>query len=82
MAKITDFGCVDEHEKNIRCDAFGNNVAFSCPKCCHPILAIIRENQRGAKITNPAVCRYCHLKAWLSVDAAKGQLRLQQLPSA
>ena len=59
MAAITDFHCVDESDKGICCDAFGNNVAFSCPKCGHPMLAIMRKSQRGSDVNNPAVCRAC-----------------------
>lgn len=81
MAKITDFRCVDEKEKEIPCDAFGNNVALSCPRCGHPMLAILRENQRGAHQQNPTICRGCHLQAWLSPDTTKRQLRFHQLHS-
>ena len=81
MATITDFHCVDENEQEIPCDAFGNNVALKCPSCGYPMLAIMRENQRGSAANNPAVCRGCHFHAWLSVDTASGRLLLQRLPS-
>jgi len=41
-------------------DAFGNNVAFLCNKCGHPVLAVVRENQRGSSRNNPAVCKACN----------------------
>jgi predicted RNA-binding Zn-ribbon protein involved in translation (DUF1610 family) len=40
-------------------DAHGNNVAFACPSCGHPVLAIAREHQRGYAANNPAVCAGC-----------------------
>lgn len=79
MATITNFRCVDENEKEIPCDAFGNNVALSCPACGHPILAIMRDNQRGADSNNPAICRNCHGEVWLSVDAPSGRLRVHRI---
>jgi len=79
MATITDFRCVDENEKEIPCDAFGNNVALTCPTCGHPILAIMRENQRGAAANNPAVCRKCHSKVWLSLDIVGRRLRAHRI---
>ena len=58
MAKITDFECTDETGHQILCD----------PNCAHPVLAIIRQNQRGAGPHNPAVCRRCGNVYWLTVD--------------
>lgn len=76
MATITNFVCVDESGTEIPCDAFGNNVALSCPNCGHPILAIVRENQRGSHAKNPAVCRRCRLEVCVTVDS---ELRLVQM---
>lgn len=79
--KIADFHCVDEKDQPLPADAFGNNAAFSCPSCGYPILAIMLDNQRGFKASNPAVCRSCHLRGWLSVDAAKELLQLHVVHS-
>src|ERR1035437_9926080 len=78
---ITGFLCVDESGQRLRCDAFGNNVAFSCVNCGHPMLAIIREHQRGSKASNPAVCPGCGLRVWFSVEPVCGRIRLRQLTS-
>ncbi len=77
MAMVTDFRCVDENGQDVPCDAFGNNVALSCPKCGHPVLAIMREHQRGSAPSNLAACRKKDWKGWLIVDSEKGLLRLQ-----
>ena len=54
---ITDFDVC--YEGKINADQFGNNVAFACPRCNHPVLAINRKNWRGNKKSNPAMCRQC-----------------------
>ncbi len=41
MTRVTDFRLVNENGDRLLCDAFGNNVAFDCPKCGHPMLAMI-----------------------------------------
>jgi predicted RNA-binding Zn-ribbon protein involved in translation (DUF1610 family) len=81
MATITGFVCVDENGRKIPCDAFGNNVAFSCVECGHPMLAIIREHQRGSDAANPAVCPVCGFRAWFSVDHVNELIKLQCLTS-
>ena len=77
MAKVTDFECVDDTGHRILCDAFGNNVAFKCPMCAHPVLAIVRVNQRGSGPNNPAVCRRCGNVYWLILDADRRLLKLK-----
>jgi hypothetical protein len=57
MATITNFQCADEAGKAVSSDASGNNVAFGCPKCAHPVLTIARENQRASDASHPARCR-------------------------
>jgi len=52
MARVTDFRCVDERGERVPCDAFGNNVAFNCPNCGHPILAIIYHISADRHSTN------------------------------
>lgn len=75
MSTITDFKCIDEKNRDVPCDAFGNNVALSCPNCSHPILAIARPNQRGSSSENPAECRKCNLAFWIEIVGGNG-LRL------
>jgi len=36
MTRVTDFHLVNENGDGVPRDAFGNNVAFKCPKCGHP----------------------------------------------
>ena len=45
--------------KEIEADAFGNNVAFKCPKCGYPVLAVVRKGQRGSQADNPSNCKGC-----------------------
>jgi len=53
MATVTDFHCTDEGGLRVLCDAHGNNVAFRCQGCGGPVLAVIREHQRGSHPDNP-----------------------------
>ena len=78
MTKVTDFRLVDENGDRALSDAFGNNVAFKCVKCGHPMLAIIlpKQNRHGSTPENPAVCRHCGFRAWLVAEPAKRLLRV------
>lgn len=79
MTKVTDFHLVDEVGERALCDAFGNNVAFKCMKCGHPMLAIIlpEQNRHGSTPENPAECRHCHFRSWVVAEPATKLLRLQ-----
>jgi len=68
MAKIMELGCVDERGRPVPCDASGKNVAFSCPRCAHPMLATAGRNQRGSSPEKPALCRKCRFACWVEVD--------------
>jgi hypothetical protein len=57
--KVTDFLIMNGDGVEISADAFGNNVAFSCPTCRHPILATALDNQRGSDEEHPAECKGC-----------------------
>ena|ERR1700676_5412709 len=78
MTLVTDFHCVHERGHDVLCDAYGNNVAFKCPDCSHPMLAIIlpNQNRRGSTPRNPAVCRHCHHLFWVSAEPEKKLLTL------
>ena len=65
--KITDFLVMDTHGNEVRADPFGNNLAFSCPECGHPVVAIALENQRGSDESHPASCRGCGVNFFLDV---------------
>ena len=68
MTEITGFRCVDNAEEDVPCDAFGNYVAYDCPKCGSPLLAILLDKQRGSNAKYPTECR-CGLLTWITVDS-------------
>ena len=80
--KITDFLVMDDAGVEIRADAFGNNVAFSCQGCGHPMLATALENQRGCDEQHPAVCKGCGRSYFLDVRPDAQKLYVHALPSA
>jgi hypothetical protein len=81
MAKVTGFGCIDEQGYPLACDAYGNNVAFRCPGCGGPVLAVIRENQRGSSPKKPSRCPGCGSRAWLELDGRGGRLVVHRMPA-
>jgi len=56
---VTDFTGTYGNGDSAKIDAHGNNVAFLCNKCGYPVLAVVREHQRGSSIKKPAVCNGC-----------------------
>lgn len=42
-----------------RVHADGNNVAWCCPECCHPIILVYQKNRVGSSRDNPSVCNGC-----------------------
>jgi DNA-directed RNA polymerase subunit RPC12/RpoP len=79
MTRVTDFRCVNQEGDPVLCDAYGNNVAFKCRNCGHPMLAIVlpKQNRRGSTPDNPAVCRHCGSRFWVAADTTKKLLRIQ-----
>ena len=65
--KITGFLILDGEGDEVPADAFGNNVAFSCFDCGHPVLATALENQRGSDEDHPTRCRRCGFSYFLDV---------------
>lgn len=65
--KITDFLIMDTNGIEICADPHGNNLAFSCPICGYPVLAVALENQRGSDEHHPACCRECETGYFLDV---------------
>ncbi len=55
--KITGFLIMDGTGTEIPADPFGNNVAFCCSRCGHPVLATALPDQRGCDDDHPAKCR-------------------------
>jgi hypothetical protein len=78
MATITGYRCVDQANREVPCFAFGNNVAFNCTKCGHPMLAIVRLHQRGSSSTKPMPCP-CGSSMWVTLDATiENRLKLHR----
>ncbi len=77
--KITDFLTMDGNGDEILADAHGNNIAFSCSECGHPILAVALENQRGSDEDHPAVCKGCGAKYFLDVRTHMEKLYVHRL---
>ena len=78
MSKITGFRCIDEAGFPVLCDPFGNNAAIRCPSCGGPVLAILRENQRGSSDKNPSICRACDSRIWIEVKEGQELLILHR----
>ena len=82
MTAITGFTVVGEDGYPIASDPHGNNVAFRCMSCGAPVLAVVREHQRGASADNPAECRGCHCKYWVEVLESASKLIVHRVKSA
>lgn len=82
MSGIDAYRVVDESGGEVLADPFGNNVAFHCPVCHGPVLAVVRQHQRGGKPDNPSHCRTCRAKYWVEQDELGKRLILHQLQAA
>jgi hypothetical protein len=65
--KITDFLVMDTNGEEIEADPHGNNLAFCCMECGHPVVAVALENQRGSDEQHPASCRGCGARYFLDI---------------
>ena len=65
--KITDFMVMDGDGNEVKSDAHGNNIAFLCSSCGHPVLAVALENQRGSDEEHLANCKGCGVGYFLDV---------------
>ena len=77
--KITDFLVMDHYGDQIDADPHGNNIAFCCFDCGHPILAVALENQRGFDEVHPAACRGCKVKYFLDIRSNAGKLYIHRM---
>ena len=66
--KVTGFGCFDEQEHPVACDACGNNAAFRCPRCGGPVPAVIREYRRCSGLEKPSKCPGSGSRACLGLE--------------
>lgn len=74
LVRITDFLVMNGDGDRIQADPHGNNVAFNCFDCEHPIVAVALENQRGSDEEHPAVCRGCGAEYFL--DPRQGSSKM------
>ena len=70
---------MNERGEEIKADAFGNNVAFCCLSCGHPVLATAFKNQRGMDEEHPAACKRCGNQYVLDVQQDAGKLYIRSL---
>lgn len=64
---ITDFLIMDTDGTEIDADASGDNLAFCCMTCGHPVLASSLENQRGSDEEHPTECKGCGIQYFLDI---------------
>ena len=79
MAAVTDFTCVDAENNPVACDAHGNNVAFACLDCDAPVLAVVRDNQRGSASNRPTFCKACGTAHWVEPDASHRLIHVRRV---
>jgi transcription elongation factor Elf1 len=77
--KITNFLALDGMGDKILADAHGNNIAFSCFQCDHPVLAVALKNQRGSDEEHPAICKGCGARYFLDVRSHMEKLYVHSL---
>lgn len=58
---------MDTNGVEIDADAHGDYLAFSCPACEYPVLAVALENQRGSDEKHPAKCNGCGTPYFLDI---------------
>jgi transposase-like protein len=72
--KVTGFTCVDKNGNAVLCDAFGNNVALTCPKCKHPLLVTVIPNGRGSDKEHRAKCEGCSFEVWVETSSEENSI--------
>jgi len=78
--EITGFLIMDSSGNEVPADAHGNNVAFCCRGCGHPMLAVAMDNQRGSDEDHPATCKQCGSSYFLDVRSSAGKAYVHMLP--
>lgn len=82
MATITDFAVVGDDGYPLAADPHGDNVALRCMSCGGPVLAVIRDHQRGSSPDNPARCRGCGCRYWVEAIESASQLIVHRVRPA
>lgn len=77
--KITGFLVMDHDGELLDADAHGNNIAFCCFDCGHPVLAVALENQRGFDEAHPVACQRCRTKYFLDIRSAAEKLYIHRM---
>ncbi|MET1083227.1 MAG: hypothetical protein ABWY12_09310 [Burkholderiales bacterium] len=80
MTTVSGFAVVDENGFPVLADPHGNNVAFRCLGCGGPVLAVVREYQRGSSERSPTFCRACGLRFWVEAIVGEARLVVHRLP--
>ena len=80
--KITNFLVMNADGNEIAADPHGNNIAFDCWKCGHPILAIALDNQRGSDEDHAVNCRGCGRRYFLDVRTPAEKLYIHALEAS
>lgn len=80
MTTVSSFSVVDEAGLTVLADAHGNNVAFRCVGCAAPVLAVMRDHQRGSSPKNPSVCPACRARYWVEVLVPHSKLIVRRVP--
>lgn len=81
MAAVSGFN-VWSQSQPVPADAHGNNVAFACLNCAHPVLATLMQHQRGSSAEKPTQCLNCSGNYWVEVLAARNRLQVHRVPSS
>ena len=68
---------MDADGNEVLADPHGNNLAFCCSGCGHPVLAVALANQRGSDEAHPAICRGCGVGYFLAIRPAAEKLYIQ-----
>jgi hypothetical protein len=76
---VTGARVIDEAGYPVLADPFGNNVAFRCLGCGAPVLATLRENQRGSEPARPSKCPACRAGYWLEANVDSSILTVRRV---
>ncbi|NRB41750.1 MAG: hypothetical protein HRU20_25315 [Pseudomonadales bacterium] len=56
---ITKFIILDGQGEELASDASGENLAFACLDCGHPVIAHSKKGKRGSCEDIPSACKNC-----------------------
>jgi transcription elongation factor Elf1 len=77
--KITNYLTLYSNGNKIDSDVHGNNMAFSCITCGHPILVIALKNQRGFDEEHSAECKGCSARYFINISENYEKLYVHKL---